>query len=107
MAGEDDQRRHLILSGITRTDRYKSPRQIVAAPTIPGRNRSQHAAQLRQALQGVQAAVDAARQAQAAISPARYALLISIRAPATEVDLYSAIESKIAQPIMIATDDRA
>ncbi len=44
---------------------------------------------------------------QRANSPARYALLVSIRAPATDVDLYTAIESKIAQPIMIATDDRA
>lgn len=67
MPGEDDHRRHLILSGITRTDRYKSPRQIVAAAAIPSRNRAQHAAHLNQALQGVQAAVEASRQAQEAI----------------------------------------
>lgn len=66
MAGDDDRRRHLILSGITRTDRYKSPRQIIAVAVIPGRNRAQHAAQLNQALQGIHATVEASRQAQEA-----------------------------------------
>ena len=67
MAGDGDQRPHLILSGITRTDRYRSPRQIIAAAAIPGRNRPQHAAQLNKALQGIQAAIEATRQAQEAI----------------------------------------
>lgn len=34
-------------------------------------------------------------------SPARYALIVSIHAPEAEVDLYSAIESKIATPVIV------
>lgn len=34
-------------------------------------------------------------------SPARYALIVSIHAPETEVDLYSAVESKIATPVTV------
>jgi hypothetical protein len=40
-------------------------------------------------------------------STARYALLVSIRAPETDVDLYSAIESQIQQPIGVMVEDSA
>jgi hypothetical protein len=35
---------------------------------------------------------------------ARYALIISIHAPATNIDLYSAVENKISTPLTIGTD---
>lgn len=34
-------------------------------------------------------------------SPARYALIVSIHAPETEVDLYSAVEAKVATPVTV------
>jgi hypothetical protein len=66
MAGEGDQRPHLMLQGITQTDRFKSPRQVVPPVLVPSRNRPQHAALLREALAGVNADAVAARQAQRA-----------------------------------------
>lgn len=35
--------------------------------------------------------------------PARYSLIVSIRAPETDVDLYSAIDAKIQTPVVITT----
>ena len=64
MNGENDQRPHLILQGITETDRFTSPRQIVPSPVVPNRDRPQHAASLRHALEDVQVAANTARQAQ-------------------------------------------
>ena len=38
-------------------------------------------------------------------STARYALLVSIRAPETDIDLYTAIENQIEQPIAVVVED--
>jgi hypothetical protein len=35
--------------------------------------------------------------------PAHYSLIVSIRAPETEVDLYSAVAAKIPTPVVIST----
>lgn len=66
MAGDRDQRPHLILNGITETDQYVSPKQVVPPVVIPSRDRPLHAAALRQALTSVNADAVTARQAQLA-----------------------------------------
>lgn len=66
MAGDQDRRSHLILRGITETDRFVSPRQIVPQSVIPNRDRPRHAAALRGALTDVSADAIAARQVQLA-----------------------------------------
>jgi hypothetical protein len=66
MPGDQDQRPHLILRGITETDQFVSPRRMVQQAAIPNRDRPRHAAALRKALSGVNADAVAARQAQLA-----------------------------------------
>ena len=67
MAEPDDQRkRHFILEGTAKTERFRSPQQGGGGPTVPDRNRNQHGGALLRQIEALRPQVTAAREVQEA-----------------------------------------
>ena len=109
--GADDRNRHFILDGVTETAAFRSPQQGGGRPTIPKRDRERHGGTLCRQLDELHPQAEAAKEAQRQAGvdqglgrydrAVRYALVLSIRAPEVDVDLYTEVANRVAAAVEV------
>ena len=95
--GTDRRSRHFIIEGFAETQ----PQQFGGSAVVPERDRAGHARTLQRQFEVPWSPFDVKRPLESV--DARYALVVSIKAPEVDVDLRMEVANQIGVPVEIET----
>ena len=99
--GTDRRSRHFIIEGFAETQPYRSPQQFGGSAVVPVHDCAGHARTLQRQFEVPWSPFDVKRPLESV--DARYALVVSIKAPEVDVDLRTAVAIQIGVPVEIET----